>query len=144
MMSEEFKDYYIGILETVNNQIGDLSYVRELMKKNFFRIKTGFYEDEDPKKIIESLVFQINESKKRKVLINEGFFDVITNFFKTDDQSDDNADEINKYLIQIQDILDENQVFDEEITKLLGQLRDSDYINLVDFPTTIRGLKNKF
>jgi len=144
MMSEEFKDYYIGILETVNNQIGDLSYVRELMKKNFFRIKTGFYEDEDPKKIIESLVFQINESKKRKVLINEGFFDVITNFFKTDDQSDDNADEINKYLVQIQDILDENQVFDEEITKLLGQLRDSDYINLIDFPTTIRGLKNKF
>ena len=68
-----------------------MSYVRELMKKNFFRIKTGFYEDEDPKKIIESLVFQINESKKRKVLINEGFFDVITNFFKTDDQSDDNV-----------------------------------------------------
>ena len=145
MMSEEFKDFYFDISKSINDVIGNIDYTKELMKKNFFRIKTGFYEDEDPNKIIESIIFQINENvSKDKKLLNEGFFDVITNFFKGVDQQEDTADEINLYLRQIQDILDENQIFDEEITKLIGQLRDSDLINLIDFPTTIRGLKNKF
>lgn len=144
-MSEEFKDYYNEILDSVKLITGDGVYAKSIVEDNFFRIKTGFYEDENPTNIINSIVFKINENKKKdRRLLVEGFFDTITNFFKGLNQKEDSADEINRYLQQIQDILDENQIFDEEITKLLGELRDSDYINLIDFSTTIRGLKNKF
>jgi len=144
MMSEEFKDYYLQIFESVSDLIGNNNYAKELMKKNYFRIKTGFYEDENPDNIIESMVFQINEvSNRNKTLLKENFFDIITNFFKGKDQNDDSAEEIRQYLEQIQDILDENKIFDDKITELLGKLKDSDLINLIDFPTTIRGLKNK-
>lgn len=144
-MSEEFKDYYNEILDSVKLITGDGVYAKSIVEDNFFRIKTGFYEDENPTNIINSIVFKINENKKKdKRLLVEGFFDTITNFFKGLNQKEDSADEINRYLQQIQDILDENQIFDEEITRLLGELRDSDYINLIDFSTTIRGLKNKF
>jgi len=145
MMSEEFKDYYMGILKSVRQQTDNIPYADALVKRNYFRIKTGFYEDENPETIVEDLVFNILENMKRKEkLLTEGVFDFITDFFKSDTDEDNTAEELNRYLDQIQDILDENEVFDERITKQLGELRDSDYINFIDFPTTIRGLQNKF
>ena len=43
------------------------------MSKNYFRIKTGFYEDENPNTIVEELVFQIKEHlKERGKLLLEG------------------------------------------------------------------------
>ena len=144
-MSEEFKDYYMGILKSVRQQTDNIPYADALVKRNYFRIKTGFYEDENPETIVEDLVFNILENMKRKEkLLTEGVFDFITDFFKSDSDEDNTAEELNRYLDQIQDILDENEVFDERITKQLGELRDSDYINFIDFPTTIRGLQNKF
>lgn len=144
-MSEEFKDYYMEILKSVRQQTDNIPYADALVKRNYFRIKTGFYEDENPETIVEDLVFNILENMKRKEkLLTEGVFDFITDFFKSDSDDDNTAEELNRYLDQIQDILDENEVFDERITKQLGELRDSDYINFIDFPTTIRGLQNKF
>ena len=82
----------------------------------------------------------LNESKK---IINEGFFDILSNLFKRPEQKSDTPDELNQYLQQLQDTLDENEIYDEEVSKLVDQLKDSDYIDLVDFPTMLRGLENK-
>ncbi len=80
---------------------------------------------------------------KSKTLIKEGFFDVLSNLFKKPEQESNTPDELNQYLQQLQDTLDENEIYDEEVSKLVDQLKDSDYIDLVDFPTMIRGLENK-
>ena len=82
----------------------------------------------------------LNESKEQ---INEGFFDILSSLFKTPEQESDTPDELKQYLQQLQDTLDENQIYDEEVSKLVDELKDSDYIDLVDFPTMLRGLKNK-
>ena len=76
-------------------------------------------------------------------IINEGFFDILSNLFKKPEQKSDTPDELNQYLQQLQDTLDENEIYDEEVSKLVDQLKDSDYIDLVDFPTMLRGLENK-
>ena len=81
--------------------------------------------------------------RKSKTLIKEGFFDVLSNLFKKPEQESNTPDELNQYLQQLQDTLDENEIYDEEVSKLVDQLKDSDYIDLVDFPTMIRGLENK-
>jgi polyphosphate kinase 2 len=82
----------------------------------------------------------LNETKE---IINEGFFDVLSNLFKKPEQESNTPDELNQYLQQLQDTLDENEIYDEEVSKLVDQLKDSDYIDLLDFPTMIRGLENK-
>lgn len=72
-MSEEFKDYYEGIMEMVVVKTNNIPYAETLINKNFFRIKTGFYEDENPNTIVEELVFQIKEHlKERGKLLLEG------------------------------------------------------------------------
>lgn len=72
MMSEEFKDYYNEVMKTVSTKTNNIPYAKNLVEKNYFRIKTGFYEDENPDKIVEELVFQIVEHlKERKGLILE-------------------------------------------------------------------------
>lgn len=72
-MSEEFKDYYEGIMEMVVVKTNNIPYAETLVNKNFFRIKTGFYEDENPSTIVEELVFQIKEHlKERGKLLLEG------------------------------------------------------------------------
>ena len=73
MMSEEFKDYYNGIMEMVVVKTNNIPYAKNLIDKNYFRIKTGFYEDENPDAIVEELVFQIKEHlAERGSLILEG------------------------------------------------------------------------
>lgn len=73
MMSNEFKDYYDGIMESVVEKTNSIPYAESLVTKNYFRIKTGFYEDEDPQSIVEELVFQIKEHlKERGKLLLEG------------------------------------------------------------------------
>jgi hypothetical protein len=73
MMSEEFKDYYNGIMEMVVVKTNNIPYAKNLIDKNYFRIKTGFYEDENPDTIVEELVFQIKEHLvERGSLILEG------------------------------------------------------------------------
>ena len=73
MMSEEFKDYYNGIMEMVVVKTNNIPYAKNLIDKNYFRIKTGFYEDENPDTIVEELVFQIKEHlAERGLLILEG------------------------------------------------------------------------
>ena len=84
--------------------------------------------------------YHLTESKK---IINEGFFDILSSLFKKPEQKSDTPDELNQYLQQLQDTLDENEIYDEEVSKLVDQLKDSDYIDLVDFPTMLRGLENK-
>ena len=72
-MSEEFKDYYDGIMEMVVVKTNNLPYAKSLVDKNYFRIKTGFYEDTNPETIVEELVFQVKEHlKERGKLILEG------------------------------------------------------------------------
>ena len=72
-MSEEFKDYYNGIMEMVVVKTNNIPYAKNLIDKNYFRIKTGFYEDENPDTIVEELVFQIKEHlAERGTLILEG------------------------------------------------------------------------
>ena len=72
-MSEEFKDYYNGIMEMVVVKTNNIPYAKNLIDKNYFRIKTGFYEDENPDAIVEELVFQIKEHlAERGSLILEG------------------------------------------------------------------------
>jgi len=73
LMSEEFKDYYDGIMEMVVVKTNNIPYAESLVSKNYFRIKTGFYEDENPNTIVEELVFQIKEHlKERGKLLLEG------------------------------------------------------------------------
>ena len=57
MVSNEFQDYYDGIIDSITKSVGSESYARNLGKKNYFRIKTGFYEDENPETISKELVF---------------------------------------------------------------------------------------
>ena len=72
-MSDEFKDYYDGIMEMVVIKTNNIPYAETLVNKNYFRIKTGFYEDENPNTIVEELVFQIKEHlKERGKLLLEG------------------------------------------------------------------------
>jgi hypothetical protein len=72
-MSEEFKDYYNSIMEMVVVKTNNIPYAKNLVNKNYFRIKTGFYEDENPDTIVEELVYQIKEHlSERGSLILEG------------------------------------------------------------------------
>lgn len=73
LMSEEFKDYYDGIMEMVVVKTNNIPYAESLVSKNYFRIKTGFYEDTNPETIVEELVFQVKEHlKERGKLLLEG------------------------------------------------------------------------
>lgn len=73
LMSDEFKDYYNGIMEMVVVKTNSIPYAKSLVGKNYFRIKTGFYEDTNPETIAEELVFQIKEHlKERGKLLLEG------------------------------------------------------------------------
>ena len=82
----------------------------------------------------------LNETRE---IINEGFFDMLSNLFKRPEQKSDTADELNQYLQQLKNTLDKNKIYDEEVGELMNKLQDSDYIDLVDFPTMLRGLQNK-
>ena len=71
MLSQEFQDYFGGVLEMVSNSVGSKNYARTLGKKNYFRIKTGFYEDENPESIAKEIVFSVKESINESKILNE-------------------------------------------------------------------------
>ena len=72
-MSDEFKDYYNQILKDVVNNTNNIPYSKSLVKRNYFRIKTGYYEDDNPEQIAKELSFQTNETiTEVKKLISEG------------------------------------------------------------------------
>lgn len=71
MLSVEFEDYFNGILETISNTIGSSSYAKHLGKKNYFRIKTGFYEDENPEEITNEILMSVKDSLNESKVITE-------------------------------------------------------------------------
>ncbi len=64
-MSEEFEDYFTEVENSLSQCAGgrDL-YALKLVHKNYFRIKTGFYEDESPEEISNEICMSINEMVK--------------------------------------------------------------------------------
>ena len=73
MMSDEFKDYYNQILKDVVKNTNNIPYSKSLVKRNYFRIKTGYYEDDNPEQIAKELSFQTNETiTEVKKLLSEG------------------------------------------------------------------------
>ena len=132
--------------EEVGESDRDFEYAYD--KKYEFDSYNDVYVDEYHP---NDLIFDINQmfpDKNKKLnehqkIINEGFFDILSNLFKKPEQKSDTPDELNQYLQQLQDTLDENEIYDEEVSKLVDQLKDSDYIDLIDFPTMLRGLENK-
>jgi len=65
-MSKEFEDYYNGIVEMVKSKLPNPKYADNLSRKNYFRIKTGFYEDESPTEVVNDVLFSVNETIMRK------------------------------------------------------------------------------
>lgn len=71
MLSVEFQDYYNDILNTISRSIGSSGYSKKLCKNNYFRIKTGFYEDENPNDIVDEILLSVKDSLNESVLLNE-------------------------------------------------------------------------
>ena len=63
IMSAEFEDYFNEVENLLSDCVGgrDL-YALKLAHTNYFRIKTGFYEDENPGEISKELCMSVNES----------------------------------------------------------------------------------
>ena len=75
-MGAEFEDYYTGIMEELSKVIPSAKYIRHLMRKNYFKIKTAYYEDMDPMEMVKQIQFQVNESKQSKVLLESSKTDL--------------------------------------------------------------------
>lgn len=71
MVSNEFEDYYDGILQIINNTVGAKKYSSNLAKKNYFRIKTGFYEDENPEEVANEIIFSVKDSINENKILTE-------------------------------------------------------------------------
>ena len=71
-MGPEFNDYLMGIADELSEMGANPKMVKYQLRKNYFRIKTAFYEDDNPQMIIDKLKTQIFESIKSDSLITEG------------------------------------------------------------------------
>lgn len=72
-MSAEFEDFYNSIADELSKVVPSKKYIRYLLRKNYFRIKTAFYEDENPEEVAKELKFQVMEHEiNEKKLITEG------------------------------------------------------------------------
>ena len=71
METVEFNDYMSGILEMVYEKIGSKMGARQLVKTNYFRIKTAFYEDEKPESVVDNILKPYKRYIKESVMINE-------------------------------------------------------------------------
>ena len=65
-MSEEFEDYF-GEIENLISKCtgGNEMYALKMAHKNYFRIKTGFYEDESPSEVSKEICMSVNESSEK-------------------------------------------------------------------------------
>ena len=61
-MSEEFDDYFQQVETLMGTCTGHDMYALKMAHKNYFRIKSGFYEDENPEDVSRELCMSINES----------------------------------------------------------------------------------
>jgi hypothetical protein len=68
-MSAEFEDYFNEVKNSLTQRVGgNKPYAEKLVQKEYFRIKTGFYEDENPSELIDELSFTVNESIKKGLI----------------------------------------------------------------------------
>lgn len=62
-MSAEFEDYFNQVESLLSDCVGGNDrYALKHAHKNYFRIKTGFYEDENPEDITKEICMSVNES----------------------------------------------------------------------------------
>jgi len=71
METVEFNDYMSGILEMVYKKIGSKMGARQLVKTNYFRIKTAFYEDEKPEMVVNDILKEHKKHINESLIINE-------------------------------------------------------------------------
>lgn len=71
METVEFNDYMSGILEMVYEKIGSKMSTRQLVKTNYFRIKTAFYEDEKPEIVVNDILKKYKKNINESSMINE-------------------------------------------------------------------------
>jgi len=71
METLEFNDYISGILEMIYEKVGSRMNAKQLVKNNYFRIKTAFYEDEKPDTVVNSILKSHKKNIKESVMINE-------------------------------------------------------------------------
>jgi hypothetical protein len=65
-MSEEFEDYFTQVESLISDCTGGRdSYALKLAHKNYFRIKTGFYEDENPEEVSQDICMSVMESVEK-------------------------------------------------------------------------------
>jgi hypothetical protein len=71
-MGPEFDDFIRGIGEELEMLGGKPKMVKYLLRKYYFRIKTAFYEDENPQGLINIMKNQMYESVKSNEILTEG------------------------------------------------------------------------
>jgi len=71
METVEFNDYISGILEMVHEKIGSKMDAKRLIKTNYFRIKTAFYEDEKPEIVVNDILKKYKKHISESLMINE-------------------------------------------------------------------------
>jgi len=71
-MGPEFDDYINGIREELIKLGAKPKMASHLLRKFYFRIKTAFYEDQNPQEIIDLMKNKIYESIEKEGLLTEG------------------------------------------------------------------------
>jgi predicted RNA-binding Zn-ribbon protein involved in translation (DUF1610 family) len=65
-MSAEFEDYFSSVENQISDCVGGRElYALKLAHKNYFRIKTGFYEDESPAEVADEICMMVAESSEK-------------------------------------------------------------------------------
>jgi predicted RNA-binding Zn-ribbon protein involved in translation (DUF1610 family) len=65
-MSAEFEDYFTSVENEISDCVGGREkYALRLAHKNYFRIKTAFYEDENPEEVAQEICMTVNESVEK-------------------------------------------------------------------------------
>lgn len=68
-MSAEFEDYFNQVESLLSDCVGGNDrYALKHAHKNYFRIKTGFYEDENPEVITKEICMSVNESVNKGLI----------------------------------------------------------------------------
>jgi hypothetical protein len=71
-MGPEFDDYFNGIREELIDLGINPRIVSSFLRKYYFRIKTAFYEDQNPQQVIDLIKNKIHESIEKGSLLTEG------------------------------------------------------------------------
>jgi predicted RNA-binding Zn-ribbon protein involved in translation (DUF1610 family) len=65
-MSAEFEDYFSSVENQISDCVGGRElYALKIAHKNYFRIKTGFYEDENPSEVADEICMMVTESSEK-------------------------------------------------------------------------------